>query len=69
MPSDGNLESLAAYSDALARDWMQFGVAQTGQLAKANARTVDSLGIIERCEARDAEAIANAGRRWWQIWK
>ncbi len=38
-------------------DWVAFGDAQTGQLDKANGRTADSIGIVERCEQRDREAI------------
>lgn len=41
-------------SAALA-DWIGFAFAQTGQLDKSNGRTVDTIGIIERCEARDAK--------------
>lgn len=35
--------------------WQSFAFAQTGQLDKANGRTADTIGIIERCEARDAK--------------
>lgn len=38
------------------KSWIAFGVGQTGQLDKANGRTVDALGIIERCETRDRAA-------------
>ncbi len=38
-------------------DWVAFGDAQTGKLDMANGRTVDALGIIARCEARDAAAV------------
>lgn len=44
-------------------DWIAFGDAQTGRLDMANARTRDAIGIVERCEARDAEAIRRATRR------
>lgn len=40
--------------------WINFGVAQTGQLHKANGRTADTIGIIERCEARDRVAVERA---------
>lgn len=46
-----------------AGDWIAFADAQTGQLDKANDRTLSAIGIIERCEARDAEAIKNARRK------
>lgn len=49
-----------AYSDALAREWMKFGVAQTAQLTIANGRMEDAIGIVERCEARDAAAVRAA---------
>jgi hypothetical protein len=44
-------------------DWIQFGDAQTAQLDKANDRTVTAIGIVERCEARDAEAVKRAKRK------
>ncbi len=47
--------------------WMAFGDAQTGQLDKANDRTLSAIGIVERCEARDAEVVKRAGRPWWKI--
>jgi hypothetical protein len=40
---------------------------QTGRLDQANGRTRDSIGIVERCEKRDQEAVKRATRRWWQI--
>lgn len=52
-----------------AGDWIQFADAQTGQLDKANDRTMSAIGIVERCEARDAAAIAGARKRWWQFWR
>lgn len=48
-------------------DWISFGDAQTGKLDIANDRTKSSIGIIERCEARDAAAVKRATRRWWEI--
>lgn len=38
-------------------DWIAFGDAQTGQLDKANDRYRSGVGIIERCELRDREAV------------
>lgn len=43
-------------------DWAVFGDAQTGKLDQANGRTKDAIGIVERCEARDAAAIKKATR-------
>ena len=48
------------------RDWMAFGVAQTGQLRTANGRTSDVAQIVTACERRDAEAIREIERPWWQ---
>ena len=41
-------------------DWVAFGDAQTAQLDKANDRYVSGVGIIRRCEARDAAAVKHA---------
>jgi hypothetical protein len=41
-------------------EWLAFGDAQTGQLDKANDRTLSAIGIVERCEARDREAVSKA---------
>lgn len=38
-------------------EWIAFADAQTGKLDKANDRYVAATGIIERCEARDREAV------------
>jgi hypothetical protein len=35
---------------------------QTGKLDVANDRTASSIGIVERCEARDAAAVKRATR-------
>jgi hypothetical protein len=40
--------------------WIAFADAQTGRLDMANARTSDAIGIVERCEARDMQAIKHA---------
>lgn len=45
-------------------DWIAFGDAQTGQLDKANDRTLAAIGIVDRCEARDAAAVKRARRRF-----
>lgn len=44
-------------------DWIAFADAQTGQLDKANDRTRAAIGIVERCEARDAAAVKKSRRR------
>jgi hypothetical protein len=45
-------------------DWIAFADAQTGQLDKANERTAAAIGIVERCEARDREAVSKARRKF-----
>lgn len=41
-------------------EWIAFADAQTGQLDKANDRTKAAIGIVERCEERDREAVKRA---------
>ncbi|MEQ5789094.1 hypothetical protein J3454_14450 [Erythrobacter sp. NFXS35] len=38
-------------------EWVAFGDAQTGQLDKSNDRYRAAVGIVERCETRDREAV------------
>jgi len=45
-------------------DWIVFADAQTGQLDKANSRYNESVGIIERCEQRDREAVRKSRRKF-----
>lgn len=45
-------------------DWISFADQQTGQLDKANDRTLSAIGIVERCEARDAAALKAARRKF-----
>jgi hypothetical protein len=40
--------------------WQKFSDAQTAQLDKANVEKVEGIGIVKRCEARDAAVIAKA---------
>lgn len=44
-------------------DWVAFADAQTGKLDQANDRTRSAIGIVERCEVRDAAAVKQATRR------
>lgn len=50
--------------DDLARlkAWIGFGTAEAGNVEIANGRTRDALGIIERCEARDAATVRKVAR-------
>lgn len=54
--------------DDAALDWQLFGIAQTGQLKIANRDKADAIETIRRCEARDAQAVREVERPWWQIW-
>jgi hypothetical protein len=52
-----------------AGDWVAFGDAQTGQLDKANDRTLGTIEIVGKCEKRDAEVVkAINGKPWWRLW-
>jgi len=44
-------------------DWIAFADAQTGQLDKANDRTTAAIGIVERCEERDRQAVRRSRRK------
>ncbi len=48
-------------------DWISFADATVGKLDVANDRTVSAIGIVERCEARDAAAVKRATRKWYQV--
>jgi hypothetical protein len=43
-------------------DWIVFADAQTGKLDQANDRTKSAIGIVERCEKRDADAVRRGTR-------
>ena len=55
----GHAPAPAQLIDALAqlKAWIGFGTAEAAKVEAANGRTRDTLGIIERCEKRDATAI------------
>ena len=44
-------------------EWVAFGDAQTGRLDVANTHTAGALEVVQRCEARDAEAQRGLTRR------
>ena len=48
-------------------DWIAFADAQTGQLDKSNDRYTAAVGIVERCEERDAEAVRRSRPRFLGI--
>jgi hypothetical protein len=58
-------------NDAIAalKEWVGFGLAESGQREKANDQKREAFGIIERCTARDVAADKASAKRWWQVWK
>lgn len=42
--------------------WISFSVAEAANVEVANGRTRDAMGIVERCEARDAAAVKKVAR-------
>jgi hypothetical protein len=49
-----------------ATDWQLYGVAETGQLNKANDRAQTGFDIVNACEVRDAQIRAHLERPWWR---
>jgi hypothetical protein len=50
---------------ATAGDWIAFADARTGRLDQANGCTADAIAIVERCEARERDALKRAKAGWW----
>lgn len=42
------------------KKWAAFGVSEANKVDQANGRTADAIGIVTRCEARDAAAVKKA---------
>jgi hypothetical protein len=42
------------------KKWTGFGVSEANKVDQANGRTADAIGIVARCEARDAKAVKAA---------
>jgi hypothetical protein len=57
--------SPAQEADALAqmKAWISFATAEAANVEIANGRTKDALGIVQRCEARDVQAVKAVSRR------
>lgn len=51
-----------------AQDWQLYGVAETGQLNRANDDKQTGFAIINACEARDAEIRRRIEPPWWRRW-
>lgn len=52
-------EQLAQAIDEL-KAWVGFGVEQSARVDQADGRYRDAVGIVRRCEARDASAVKAA---------
>lgn len=48
-------------------DWIAFADAQTGQLDKSNDRYSAAVGIVERCEERDRQAVKKSRSKFLGI--
>jgi hypothetical protein len=42
------------------KKWTGFAVSEANKVDQANGRTADAIGIVARCEARDAAAVKRA---------
>ena len=51
------IEGVPLPDGSVVGDWIAAFDGQTGQLDKANGRIADTIAIVERCEARDKEAV------------
>jgi hypothetical protein len=40
--------------------WTAFAISEAAKVDQANGRTADTIGIITRCESRDAKAVKAA---------
>lgn len=49
-------------------DWEKFGNSQTSALDTANDHYKQGVGIIRRCEERDAAVTAHLTKPWWKFW-
>jgi hypothetical protein len=59
-----------AGSDAdLVKAWAYFGVSEAAQVEIANSRTRDAIGIVRRCEARDAAAVKKSRHKFLGIFE
>ncbi|MET3527281.1 hypothetical protein [Phenylobacterium koreense] len=60
------LEAQLAQAIEERTDWQVFGVSQTDRLEIANGRMREAIGVIERCEKRDAAAVKRIEAPWWR---
>lgn len=52
-----------------ALDWQLYGVAETGQVNRANDDKITGFAIINACEVRDSVIKRQIERPWWRkLW-
>lgn len=61
---DGSLGAQLDHALAVGKEWIKFGTAEAAQVEKADGRYRDGVGIVRRCEARDAKAVAKSRPRF-----
>lgn len=49
-------------------DLAKFGDGQTAALDQANRDKTTAHAVVSGCEARDAAAVRQITRPWWQVW-
>lgn len=57
-------------ADASQREWVGFGVRQTGQLEKANDRGDAVVSVTDECSRQNRELqerIEKRTRPWWKV--
>jgi len=53
-------------TDTTVGGWVSFGIAQTGQLDKANERVSDAVSIVQKCESLTKQAADSMQPSWLQ---
>lgn len=59
-PKPADSTGIIAWTLDQLKAWTGFGVSEANKVDQANGRTADAIGIISRCEARDAAAVKHA---------
>lgn len=60
MPVTASLAEQLAASVFEQKKWTVFALSEANKVDQANGRTADAIGIVGRCEARDAKAVKAA---------
>lgn len=59
-PKPADQPGIIAWTLDQLKVWTGFGVSEANKVDQANGRTADAIGIVRRCEARDAAAVKHA---------